>query len=243
MIAFITSSPYIDGADRAILSNANHFVHRIREALPPFPRVLFVCSSPYDHEGTCRFAAETTAAFYEAGIPFGAYDVLDGANGGRAYSMISRSDFVIFSGGHAPTQNTFFRKIRLRHILNKFDGVVMGISAGSMNLADVVYLQPEEPGESHPSFRRFAPGLGITGVNICPHFQKVRNMIIDGRRLFEDVTFFDSMGHQFFALPDGSYFYQDDSCLLLCGEGYRIRNGILEQLTQDDDILDMTELD
>ncbi len=243
MIAFITSSPYIDGADRAILSNANHFIDRIREVLPPFPRVLFVCSNPMDHEGTCRFAAETSAAFLEAGMPFGAYDVLDGFNAGRAYSLLNRSDFVIFSGGHAPTQNAFFRKTRLRHLLHRFDGVVMGISAGSMNAADLVYLQPEEPGESHPAFRRFAPGLGITGVNICPHFQKVRHMIIDGKRLFEDVTFADSMGHQFFALPDGSYFYQDDTCLLLCGEGYRIQNGILEQLTADGQILDMAELE
>ncbi len=242
MIAFITSSPYIDGAPRAILSNANQFVDRIREVLPPNPQVLFVCADPGDHDGVCRFAAETSAAFLEAGIVFGGYQVLDSFNAGKAYSLISRSDFIILSGGHAPTQNAFLRKIRMRHLLHKFGGVIMGISAGSMNCADIVYIQPEEEGESDPAFRRFAPGLGVTGVNICPHFQKVRHMIIDGKRLFEDVTFPDSMGHQFFALPDGSYFYQDNNCLLLCGEGYRIRDGILELLTVDGEILDMAEL-
>ena len=40
MNVFITSSPYLDGADRAILNPENHFVENLREVLPPFPRVL-----------------------------------------------------------------------------------------------------------------------------------------------------------------------------------------------------------
>ena len=50
------------------------------------------------------------------------------------------------------------------------------------------------------------------------------------------------MGHEFFALPDNSYFYQDDSCLLLCGRAYRVCNGILELLTQDGEVLDFGEV-
>lgn len=243
MTLFITSSPYIDGADRAILSNTNGFVDRIREALPQNPTALFICSDPDDHEGTCRFAAETTGAFVEAGIAFSGYQVLDWTNARRAYGLITTSDLIILSGGHVPTQNAFFRKIRLRHMLRHFHGVVMGISAGSMNMADEVYVQPEAPGESDLGFQRFAPGLGLTGVNICPHYQKVKDNILDGLRLFEDITYTDSMGHCFFALPDNSYFYQDESCLLLCGKAYRIKDDILELLTEDGEILDVAELD
>lgn len=242
MNCFITSSPFIDGAERAVLSNANGFIDRIREALPENPRVLFVCSNPDDHRGTCEFAAITTAAFAEAGIFFGSYQVLDGTNAGKAYGLVSHCDFIVLSGGHVPTQNAFFRKIRLRHLLKHFQGTVMGISAGSMDMADVVYVQPEEPGESAPEFRRFAPGLGLTEVNILPHYQKVKDNYLDGLRLYEDITYADSMGHEFFALPDNSYFYQDDSCLLLCGRAYRVCNGILELLTQDGEVLDFGEV-
>jgi len=243
MKLFVTSSPYIEGADRALLSNANHFIDRIREVLPPYPNVVFICSNPEDHGGVCRFAAETSAAFLEAGIPFGSYQVLSGETASRSYAMLSHSDFVVLSGGHVPTQNAFFRKIRLRHLLHKYEGVVMGISAGSMNMAGEVYVQPEEPGESiDPNYRRFAPGLGLTWVNICPHFQKVRHMMLDGVRLFEDITFQDSMGRQFFALPDNSYFYQDEDGLYLCGEAYRIKDGILELITVDGEVLDIAEL-
>lgn len=243
MYLFITSSPYIDGADRALLSNANGFVDRIRAVLPYHPKVVFVCSDPDDHGGVCRFAAETCSAFLEAGIPFSSYEVLSGETAHRAYSMISHSDLVVLSGGHVPTQNAFFRKIRLRHLLHKYEGVVLGISAGSMNMAGEVYVQPEEPGESiDPDYRRFAPGLGLTGVNICPHFQKVRHAMLDGKRLFEDITFGDSVGRCFYALPDNSYFYQDEDGLLLCGKAWRIKNGILELITRDEEVLDMAEL-
>ena len=242
MTLFVTSSPYIEGAPGAFLSNTNGFVDRIREVLPENPRALFICSDPDDHNGTCRFAAETTAAFAMEGMSFSSYHVLDWRNARQAYHLICGSDLIVLCGGHVPTQNAFFRKIRLRHLLRHFDGVVMGISAGSMNCADMVYVQPEEPGESVPEFPRFAPGLGLTGVNILPHYQKVKHDIIDGQRLFEDVTYYDSYGHTLFALPDGSYFYQDEDGLLLCGQAYRIQNGIIELLTIDGEVLDMDVL-
>jgi len=244
MTLFITSSPYIDGAPRAILDPQNGLVDRLRQVLPSNPNVTFICSNPEDHAGTCEFAAITAAAFVEIGIAFGSYQVLDGTNAHRAYGMISHSDLIVLSGGHVPTQNAFFRKIRLRHLLNKFHGVVMGISAGSMNMADEVYVQPEETGESiDPNYRRFAPCLWLTCVNICPHYQKVKDRYLDGKRLFADITYGDSVGHQFFALPDGSYFYQDDEQLLLCGKAWRIKDGILELLTTEEEVLDMALLD
>ena len=243
MIIFITSSPFIDGADRAILSDANGFIDRIREVLPPNPRALFITSDPENRDMTCRFAAETTAAFAEADMAFRAYHILDGYNAEDAGALIADSDIILLSGGHVPTQNAFFNDIGLRELMEDYDGVVVGISAGSMNCADVVYVQPEEEGESDPDFERFAPGLGLTDVNILPHYQKVKDNLLDGRRLYEDITFADSYGHMFFILPDGSYFYQDDECLLLCGLAYRLCDGVLEVLTLDGEVLDMSELE
>ena len=243
MTLFVTSSPFIDGVAPATLSNANGFVDRIRGCLPPNPSVVFVASDPRDHAGTCQFAAITTAAFADTGIAFSGYQVLDGTSIHRAYGMIAHCDFVVLCGGHVPTQNAFFRKIRLRHILHNFRGTVMGISAGSMNMAGIVYVQPEEPGESVQEFKRFAPGLGLTPVNILPHYQKAKDYWLDGKHLYREITFVDSMGHEFFALPDNSYFYQDDHQLLLFGEGYRLRDGILEQICETDQCLDISELD
>lgn len=241
MHVFITSSPFVENADRAILSNRNSFIDRIRDCLPPEPRALFICSNPEDSHGTARFGADAVSAFNLADIPFRSYSILDGSNADDAPWLIGDADFIILAGGHVPTQNDFFKDLELRELLEGFDGTVMGISAGSMNMADTVYIQPEEPGESSPDFPRFAPGLGLTDVNILPHYQKVRGYMLDGLRLFEDITYADSDGQTFFALPDNSYFYQDEECLLLCGEGYCIRDGQIEQICEDGQELDMSE--
>ena len=243
MVLFITSSPYVNGADRALLSNENEFIDRIRAVLPPYPRALFIAADPENRADTCRLGADTVAAFAEAGMPFQSYHILDGYNAQEAEALIRQSDLILLSGGHVPTQNAFFREICLRGLLEGFPGVIVGISAGSMNCAEYVYAQPEEPGETGPDYERWLPGLALTDVNILPHYQKVKDNILDGQRLFEDVTYPDSFGNDFFALPDGSYFYQDEDGLLLCGEGYRLHDGILEQLTRNGDVLDMNELD
>lgn len=240
MTLFITSSPFVENAPRAILSPANAFIDNIRQALPENPRVLFVCADPEDHQGVCCFAAETTAAFAEAGIAFTCYHVLDGRNSRSTQALLNRSDFVILSGGHVPTQNAFFQKIHLPQLLQDFEGTVMGISAGSMNCAEWVYVQPEEPGESSPDFPRFAPGLGLTEVNILPHYQQVKDNILDGLRLFEDITYPDSQDNCFFALPDNSYIYQDPEHLLLFGEGYCLCDGVMEQISENDQVLDLS---
>lgn len=244
MNVFVTSSPYLDGADRAILNPANGFLDRIREALPPFPHVLFVASDPERHDLTCGFGMDTAVAFCQAGMPFSSFAVLDGSNADEAAELVAKSDFIVLSGGHVPTQNAFFRAIGLRELLEEFDGTVMGISAGSMNLADTVYVQPEEEGEGiDPDFEHFAPGLGLTDVNILPHYQKVKDNILDGLRLFEDITYADSEDNTFFALVDGSYIFQNEDEQLLCGEAYMLRDGELTQLNRSGDCTNMEELD
>lgn len=242
MTVFITSSPYIDGADRAILNPDNELVERLMAVLPPNPKALFICSDPDSHDMTCRFGADTVGAFCLAGIPFSAYAVLDGSNMEDAAFLVENSDIIILAGGHVPTQNTFLMECGLPELLEGFDGVVMGISAGSMNLAEEVYVQPEEPGESDPDFIRFTPGLGLTEVNILPHYQKVKDNMLDGLRLYEDITFADSWDHTFFALPDGSWIYQDEEELTLLGKAMMIRNGVIEMLTNDGETLDLSLL-
>lgn len=238
MILFLTSSPCVIGADRAILNPANGFVDRIQEALPQWPRLLFVCSDPDNHDMSCAFGNDMLEAFLDAGIRFASFQVLDGTNADEAPYLVEHSDFIMLAGGHVPTQNRFFREIGLRELLEDYPGVVMGISAGSMNCADLVYAQPEEEGESiDPDYERFVPGLGLTDVNILPHYQQVKDNILDGVRLFEDVTLPDSMGHTFYALVDGSYLVQDEEGAAFFGEVYRLRDGVLEWLTDEGDVL------
>lgn len=231
MITYVTSSPFREDVDRPTFSNTNGFIDRIRQDLPEFPRCLYICAEPTRHDLNCRFAADIFMAFANAGIYFEHYQVLDDSTAADAANMVAQSNFIVLTGGHVPTQNAFLQKIGLRHLLQSFDGIVMGISAGAMNCAEVVYAQPEEPGESSPDFQRSLPGLGLVNVNILPHYQKIKDNMLDGFRLIEDLIFADSWDRSIIALPDHSYVYCDNGYEIICGESYRIRNGILEKLT------------
>lgn len=237
MIAFLTSSPCVYGAPRAILNPENQFLDNLRQFLPANPRCLFVCSSPDSPYLTDKFGYEMAKAFEEADIPFSDFRVLDRRTQKDVQLLIWQSDFIILAGGHVPTQNAFFQEIGLRELLENYQGVVMGISAGTMNAAERVYAQPEEEGESDPDFQRFLPGLGITQVNVLPHYQQVRDYLLDGTRLFEDITYADSMGECFFAFVDGTYLLIEEGQTWLYGEAYCIQDGQIEQISELGDVV------
>lgn len=241
MTLFLTASPCIYKHSPATLNPANGFLQRIKSKLPPKPKTLFVASSPADHDKTDFYSGDMAGAFERAGIPMPGWQILDDLTADRARELIAWSDFIILMGGHVPTQNAFFDRIGLKKLLTGYPGVIMGISAGTMNAADTVYAQPEEDGESKPSFRRFYPGLGLTEINICPHYQEVieKDMRVDGIPIYPDITAADSMGHTFHIFPDGTYLYRDDLEYAIFGKCLRMKDGILELLCEDGGRIDL----
>ena len=242
MTLFLTSSPCIYDHSPATLSEANGFLRRIRSKLPPKPKTLFVASSPSreDHARTDFYAGDMAGAFARAGIELPGWQLLDDLTADRARELVAWSDFIILMGGHVPTQNAFFNRINLKRLLQGYPGVIMGISAGTMNAAETVYAQPESDGETAPSFRRFYPGLGLTHINVCPHYQQVKDWILDGKRLYGEVTESDSkLGHAFHIFPDGTYIYKDEQEYAIFGQCWRMQNGITELLTGDGERLDL----
>lgn len=247
MHLFLTSSPCDDNVPAGvrlpcILDAANGFVSRLRACWKPDSNMVIVAADPHNVPLNEEMKDTFYRAFLYHNLTISSMTLIDARNERDAAKLIALSDCVMLAGGHVPTEMAFFNQLGLKNLLRDYTGVVIGISAGTMNCARTVYVQPEEPGESHPDFRRFAPGMGVTRFQILPHYQKVKDNILDGKRLFEDVTYADSMGHTFFALPDGSYIYQDHEETTLLGKGYRLKNGIMEQLTGDGDVLNLANI-
>lgn len=237
MTLFLTSSPFLPGMDRAVLNPANGFLNRLRDAVSQNGNCLYVCSNPDCYEKTDSYAAETAAAFCEAGIAFSGFAVLDGRNRSEAAQWVAWSDLIILAGGHVPTQNRFFQEIGLAELLKDYPGVMIGISAGSMNCAGTVYAHPELTGEAtDPDYHRFLPGLGLTTLNILPHFQQWKGDTLDGLRLFEDIARPDSYGNSFLILVDGSYAFVHDGCTQVFGEAYCLEDGDCRQLSGEDSV-------
>ena len=236
MICFLTSR--MDDPYTGELNTANRFLDELRLRFPHPCRALFICSNPENHDTTDHYAYVTKRMFDDAGLYFERFDILDGRNEELAASLVKGSDLLILAGGHVPTQNVFFTKIRLRDLLKDYGGIVAGISAGSMNSADEVYAQPEEKGEAiDPGYKRFLTGLDLTKTNLIPHYLDIKDDILDGLRVFEDIACPDSVGRTFYAIPDGSYLFINGSNEELRGEAYMIRDGMISRISSAGDVV------
>ena len=239
MTLFLTSSPCDDNVPEGcdlpcIYFERNAFVANLRKYIALGGRFLVIAAWPDDHDRNDDIARTFAGCFAWHGMGFAQADVLDSRNAALAPELVAASDVILLSGGHVPTENAFFRAIGLRDLLVGYGGVIMGVSAGSMNAADTVYVQPEEAGEAvDPGFVRWTQGLGLTNKNILPHYNMVKDNILNGLRLFEDVTYPDSAGHPLYVLMDGSYILETQEGSTLYGESYLLHNGVMEKICNE----------
>lgn len=144
------------------------------------------------------------------------------------------ADVFYLSGGHGPTENAFMKKCNLKSLIhdnNIFDGIFIGLSAGSVNAADEVYLIPELPGEStNPEYVRFTDGLGLTSINVIPHLDYIQTVCLDGKKLIDEIVADDSSGKTFYLIPDGSYFIIRNGITEFFGKGLIMENGVTRPL-------------
>ena len=64
----------------------------------------------------------------------------------------------------------------------------------------------------------------------------MKDSVLDGMRLMEDITYPDSMGKEFYALPDGSWLYLHDGVQELRGEAWRIADGAMEKFSENGEV-------
>ena len=232
MTIFLTGSPTRYGQD--YFTSDNGFLDRVKAELPAGADTLLISAAPDDAAFTDSVLSGMTLCIRHSGIDIGTVTMLDRRNAAQAPELVRRADWIILCGGHVPTQNRFLHEIGLRELLRNFDGVIMGCSAGSMNCADLVYSHPELPGEAaDPGYSRWLKGLGLTDINLVPHYHQVRDVRIDGLRLFEDVAFPDSWNHRFHTFPDGGYVLIKDGRETLYGEAWEITRGGMRKVSEE----------
>ena len=229
---FLTSSPTgpLDGSRPvAGLDEWNDFVVNLKKVWKDSSRCLMIAASPDCFRKNEEMTSFFAGVMKRSGLSVSSFDVWDHRTTDVSEEALCSYDVIFLGGGHVPTQNAFFQQIGLREKIRGFEGIVIGISAGSMNSADEVYAQPELPGESEDSsYLRFLPGLNLTKTMILPHYQMVKDTILDGKRLFEEITYPDSLGREFLILPDGSYLMSIDGRESVWGEAWLLKDGKLE---------------
>lgn len=219
------------------LIKENGLLERIKSLWTENAKVMMICASPNNYEVNDSIYDCLKEAFPMSGLSLSSFEKCDERNE-EIVERLDEMDAIILVGGHVPTQNKFMKKLRLKEKLKNYCGIVIAWSAGSMNCAEIVYAGPELEGEAiDPHFQRWITGLGLTKINIFPHFQSLKDGILDGLRLIEDITYADSMGHEILALNDGSYIIVDDGIETLYGEAYLIKDGCQKQICKNEECL------
>ena len=235
MIAFLTSTLgdfYLMDQMKVSLVKKNNFVENLRLIWQGERRGLFITADPDDFCGNDRMRDEFFRAFGDSELKLSCLDVCDGRM--DEIKNISEFDLIILGGGHVPTQNKFFEKMDLSEKIKEFDGILLALSAGSMNCARKVYAIPELPGEAtDPEYARWYSGLGIAECKIFPHYQYFCNQHLDGLHIVSDIVMGDIGDGEVYALPDGSYIRVEDGEEIIFGEAHLISNGEVKQICSD----------
>lgn len=239
MIIFLTSSPSgpLDGSRRVDgLDRMNQFVENLKKYWRPNARCLMITAAPDAYAQNDEMIEFFGNAACRAGLSWSAFDLWDGRRADMSREVLHSYDVIWLGGGHLPTQNRFFEEIGLKKMVQGYRGVVIGISAGTMNTAEEVYALPEHEGESvDPEYERFMEGLGLTDTQILPHYQMVKDWMLDGQRLYEDIAYGDSYGKRFLVLPDGSYLLITSMSETVWGEAWQLSSGQLHKICENNE--------
>ena len=157
----------------SVLIQRNGLLDSLKSIWTQNANVLIICADPSDYDKNDSVCDCLRESFPMSGLSISHIDKCDGRNP-NAVDNLESIDVLVLAGGHVPTQNKFLEQLCLRERLRDYTGTIVAWSAGSMNCADIVYAGPEFEGEAiDPLYERWITGLGITNINIFPHFQSL----------------------------------------------------------------------
>lgn len=245
MVVFLTSSfveyqPKEEYVPKP-LDEFNSFGDNLRRYWKENSNFLVFTSDPQDTVMTDHVVEEMYDAFTLAGFSLGEIRSFDYRSIGAEETAkealkkaMQWADVFFLAGGHCPTENAFMKECDLKSLIHNpdvFDGIFIGLSAGSVNAAEDVYLIPELKGESiDPEFVRFTDGLGLTDINMLPHSQHMETVMLDGKHMIDDIVSGDSSGREIYVIPDGTYFMIRNGMTEFFGTGKIMENGVTRPL-------------
>lgn len=121
------------------------------------------------YEKTDWYCNNFLKMFSDCGIIFDSVNVIDGRmTKETAQDMIRNSDVLWLAGGDTPTQFTYFESYGLIPCIREQKGVIIGMSAGSINMAKtaICTLTCE-----HNELKIYE-ALGLVEFSVEPHFDK-----------------------------------------------------------------------
>lgn len=222
----------LDNKKTISLTDKNKMLSNIKRFCKKFEKFVFVANNPFDFEDNQQKLENIFESFSMSNLCFSQKYLLDERNKKDAKIILKDADIIILGGGKCLCQNLFLKEIKFKEIIKDFDGLIIGISAGAMNLSSVVANYAEEPIDLKEP--RWFSGLGFFDEIIIPHF--------DGKNLVYELPFYEikvvkdyilpmSKKGEFIAIDNNSYLVIDEhKKLSIFGSAYKIKNGKVSKI-------------
>ena len=131
--------------------------------------ITFIASTFSNIEKTNMYLDIMIKWFKNIGITFKeAYLINDLVNPSQAKEYIDKSDVVFIMGGDTLEQIKNINKYNIIPNLQKRNGITIGISAGSINMAKNVAIARDI--DDNIPYHSFYKGIALVYINIEPHF-------------------------------------------------------------------------
>lgn len=201
------------------LTNDNNFINNLKKYTRGCNKLILVSASPNEYEKNDNYLELDKNLLENENIVFDEYIVLDNRNKKLLNNIITNKSFVILSGGDTYKQNKFINEIKLKEII-KIAPCVLGISAGTINSANIAYNSPECI--EYLNNPCILEGLDLTNINVEPHF----NINNENTLQMEAIKKYKNT---LYGLVDYSYIINNT----IYGECYKIKNGKITKICEN----------
>jgi len=157
--------------------------------------MVFVASDPDDKKTSDNEVREYKKFFKKLNI--NEFNLIDSRTSKfAAIKHIENANVVMFMSGDPLAQIKFIREYEIDGLMDGFKGIIMGVSAGSMNIANHAHCSRFSRSSDSKDYN----GMGLIDITIDPHFE------YKNKYMKEDVinSKIDIIG-----LPDPSYIRVD----------------------------------
>lgn len=221
---------------KAVLISGSYKEIRIEQEIVNFIKkystkeknISFIASDFEDYEFNKKFVDKLVNAFKQKSLLFDKINIIDlQKNQTDMISSLKESNLIFLLGGDTLKQIDYINKFSLTKIINDDKKIILGISAGAINLSNEVVLAKDED-DNIPELSIYR-GIGISNINIEPHcdFNNKKHIIeIEEASLYSPIILMnedcfiiiDDDKYQYF----GSYiimdkkelFYKNQKCTL-----------------------------
>lgn len=196
----------------------NLFLTNLRKNTSKFDSIVMVASDPVDFETTDFYTNLLFQSLKLSGLDFKTETIFDNRNKDQADEIFANADLIFLAGGRVDVQNEFFKNVEMEKLLQSSAGLIVGGSAGAMNLCETVL-----------SFPHFIKGLGFYDQLIVPHFDGVNKSYERDNKDEYDNLMALSANRELIGIDENSYLLLVGKDIKPFGNVFRIKNGVCQR--------------